>query len=42
MSVASFNFSDLVSKLIAEEVSQKEAMRVEESTALYTGKRKEK
>uniref|UniRef100_A0AAV1VJU0 CCHC-type domain-containing protein n=1 Tax=Peronospora matthiolae TaxID=2874970 RepID=A0AAV1VJU0_9STRA len=42
MSVASFSFSDLVSKLIAEEVRQNEAARVEDATALYAGKRKGK
>ena len=42
MSITSFNFSDLVSKLIAEEVRQKEAARVGEATALYTGKKKGK
>ena len=41
MSVTTFNFSDLVSKLIAEDVRQKEAARVEETTALYTGKKKQ-
>lgn len=39
MSITSFEFSSLVSKLIAEEVRQKEAARVEEATALYTNKR---
>ena len=42
MSITSFNFSDLVSKLIAEEVRQKEAARVEEATALYTSNKKPK
>uniref|UniRef100_A0AAV1TIP8 Polyprotein n=1 Tax=Peronospora matthiolae TaxID=2874970 RepID=A0AAV1TIP8_9STRA len=42
MSVASFSFSDLVSKLIAEEVRQNEGARVEDATALYAGKRKGK
>uniref|UniRef100_A0AAV1VED4 CCHC-type domain-containing protein n=1 Tax=Peronospora matthiolae TaxID=2874970 RepID=A0AAV1VED4_9STRA len=42
MSVASFSFSDLVSKLIAEEVRQNEAARVEDATDLYAGKRKGK
>ena len=42
MSITSFDFSDLVSKLIAEEVRQKEAARVGEATALYTGKKKSK
>ena len=42
MSVTTFNFSDLVSKLIAEKVCQKEAAQVEEATALYTGKKKGK
>uniref|UniRef100_A0AAV1UGU1 Retrovirus-related Pol polyprotein from transposon TNT 1-94-like beta-barrel domain-containing protein n=1 Tax=Peronospora matthiolae TaxID=2874970 RepID=A0AAV1UGU1_9STRA len=42
MSVASFSFSDLVSKLIAEEVRQNDAARVEDATALYAGKRKGK
>ena len=42
MSITSFNFSDLVSKLIAEEVRQKEAARVGEATALYTGTKKSK
>ena len=32
--VTSFSFSELVSKLIAERARQKEATRVEESTAL--------
>uniref|UniRef100_A0AAV1VHH3 CCHC-type domain-containing protein n=1 Tax=Peronospora matthiolae TaxID=2874970 RepID=A0AAV1VHH3_9STRA len=40
MSVASSSFSDLVSKLIAEEVRQNESSRVEDATALYAGKRK--
>ena len=39
MSVSSFNFCDLVSKLIAEEARQQEAERVEEATGLYTNKR---
>ena len=39
MSVTSFNSSDLVSKLIAEEVRQKESTRVEEATALYASKK---
>ena len=42
MSVTTFNFSDLVSKLIAEKVCQKEAARVEKATALDTGKKKGK
>uniref|UniRef100_A0AAV1U3E5 CCHC-type domain-containing protein n=1 Tax=Peronospora matthiolae TaxID=2874970 RepID=A0AAV1U3E5_9STRA len=42
MSVASFSFSDLVSKLITKEVRQNEAARVEDATALYAGKRKGK
>ena len=40
MSVNSFSFSDLMSKLIAEKVFQKKAARVDEATDLYTGKRK--
>ena len=40
MSVNSFSFSDLMSKLIAENVFQKKAARVDEATDLYTGKRK--
>ena len=39
MSVSSFNFSDLVSKLIAEEVRHKDNTRIEEATALYANKR---
>ena len=39
MSVSSFNFSDLVSKLIAEEVRHKNTARVKEATVLYTRKR---
>ena len=42
MSVTSFSFSNLVSKLISEEVRQNEAARIEEATALYTGKKKVK
>uniref|UniRef100_A0AAV1U5U5 CCHC-type domain-containing protein n=1 Tax=Peronospora matthiolae TaxID=2874970 RepID=A0AAV1U5U5_9STRA len=39
-SVVYFSFSDLVSKLFAEEVRQKEAAQVEDATALYTAKRR--
>ena len=42
MSVTTFSFSDLVSKLISEEVRQKEAARIKEATALSTGKKKVK
>ena len=42
MSVIRFSFSDVVRELIAEEVCQKEAARVEEAMDLYTGKRKNK
>ena len=42
ISVTTFSFSDLVSKLISEEVRQKEAARIKEATALYTGKKKVK
>ena len=37
MAVTSFKFSDLVSKLIAEEVRQGDSARTESATALYTG-----
>ena len=39
MAVTSFRFSDLVSKLIAEEVRQGESARIEDATAVYTGKK---
>lgn len=39
MSVSSFSLSDLVSKLIAEEVRQKDSARIEEATAFLTSKR---
>ena len=39
MSVTSFSFIDLVSKLIAEEVRQKDGARVKEATALYMSKK---
>ena len=39
MAVTSFRFSDLVSKLVAEEVRQGESARIEDATALYTGKK---
>ncbi|CAI5746353.1 unnamed protein product [Peronospora destructor] len=42
MSVTSFDSSCLVRKLIAEEVRQKEAARVEEATALLTSNRSSK
>ena len=42
MSVSNFNFCDLGSKLIAEEVRQKDSLRVKEATALHTGKIKGK
>ncbi|KAG6612000.1 RxLR effector candidate protein [Phytophthora cinnamomi] len=38
MSVSDFKLADLVSKLIAEEVRQKDSTRVEEATALLAGK----
>ena len=38
MAVTSFKFSDLVSKLIAEEARQSEAAQIEDATAFYTGK----
>ena len=34
-----FKFTDLVSKLIAEEVCQSESARIEAATALYTSKK---
>ena len=40
--MAQFSFSDLVSKLISEEVRQKDSSRIEEATALHVGRRKEK
>ena len=42
MPVTSFSFSDLLSKLIAEKVRQKEAIQIEEATALFTSKRDSK
>ena len=39
MAVTSFKFSDLVSKLIAEEVRQSDSTRIEDATALYAGKK---
>ena len=42
MAVTSFKLSDLVSKLIAEEVRQGESARVEDATALYMSKKGEK
>ena len=41
LSVTQFSFSDLVSKLISEEVRQKDSSRIEEATALHVGRRKE-
>uniref|UniRef100_H3H3G5 CCHC-type domain-containing protein n=1 Tax=Phytophthora ramorum TaxID=164328 RepID=H3H3G5_PHYRM len=38
MSVSEFKLADLVSKLIAEEVRQKDSNRIEEATALLAGK----
>ena len=42
MSVTQFSFSDLVSKLIAEEVRKNESSRMEEETTLHVGKRRQK
>ena len=42
MSVTQFGFSDLVSKLIAEEVQQKELPHVEHTTALHVGRGQDK
>lgn len=42
MSVTQFNFSDLVTKLIAEEVRKKESCRTENVTALHVSKHREK
>ena len=42
MFVKSFNFGDYLSNLMAEEVRQKEAVRVEKATELYTGKNNRK
>ena len=39
MAATSVHFSDLVSKLIAEEVRQGDSERIEDATALYTGKK---
>ena len=39
MAVTSFKFSDLVSKLIVEEVRQSDSTRIEDATALYAGKK---
>ena len=38
MSVTSLKFSDLVSKLIAEEARQSDLARIEDAIAFYTGK----
>ena len=38
MAVSSFKLSDLVSKLISEEARQSNSARIEDATALYTGK----
>uniref|UniRef100_A0AAV1UN22 GAG-pre-integrase domain-containing protein n=1 Tax=Peronospora matthiolae TaxID=2874970 RepID=A0AAV1UN22_9STRA len=42
MSVTTFSFTDLVNKIIAEEVRKKDSSRIEEATALHIGKRIDK
>lgn len=42
MSVTTFSFRHLVSKLIAEDLRQKDSSRIEKETALHAGKRQDK
>nr|CCA27078.1 PREDICTED: similar to Copia protein (Gagintpol protein) putative [Albugo laibachii Nc14] len=42
MTAVQFRFSDLVSKLLAEEVRQNESSRIEETTAMFVNKKKNK
>ena len=42
MTTVQFRFSDLVSKLLAEEVRQNESCRIEEATAMFEARRKER